>query len=149
VVWACESVCHAANKADFIKESFRILKKGGRLILADFFATSKQANSDKDWLNKWMKTWAVPNYATTEDFKKACDETGFAQTDVWDYTDHIRKSAKRMYYAAILGALPSEMYNLFHPKVSRFAKDHYKCGYYQYKALQEQLWTYNIILAQK
>lgn len=37
VVWAIESVCHAANKEDFIKEAYRLLKPGGQLILADFF----------------------------------------------------------------------------------------------------------------
>lgn len=29
VVWAIESVCHAENKKDFLKESFRLLKNGG------------------------------------------------------------------------------------------------------------------------
>ena len=54
-----------------------------------------------------------------------------------------------MYHTSIIGALPSEIYNLFHPKVSRFAKTHYKCGYYQYKALKEGLWKYWIMLAVK
>ena len=40
VVWAIESVCHAAEKADFLREAHRILKKGGRLIMADFFSNS-------------------------------------------------------------------------------------------------------------
>jgi cyclopropane fatty-acyl-phospholipid synthase-like methyltransferase len=36
VVWSCESLCHAANKKDFYLEASRILKPGGRLILADY-----------------------------------------------------------------------------------------------------------------
>src|SRR3989344_597198 len=35
VVWAIESVCHAENKIDFLREAYRILKSGGRLIIAD------------------------------------------------------------------------------------------------------------------
>jgi len=54
-----------------------------------------------------------------------------------------------MYVSSIAGALPSGIYNLFHPKVSRFAKKHYKSGYYQYKALKGGLWRYIIILAVK
>src|SRR5438105_3477628 len=39
VVWAIESVCYAPEKGDFIKEAYRQLKKGGRLVIADFFFT--------------------------------------------------------------------------------------------------------------
>ncbi|HBF18976.1 MAG TPA: SAM-dependent methyltransferase, partial [Cryomorphaceae bacterium] len=41
VIWACESVCHATEKADFINESYRLLRKGGRMVLFDFFLTPK------------------------------------------------------------------------------------------------------------
>jgi len=54
-----------------------------------------------------------------------------------------------MYHFSLLGMIPSELYNLFHPNVSRFAKTHYKCGYYQYKALQNHLWKYKVVLAIK
>jgi hypothetical protein len=54
-----------------------------------------------------------------------------------------------MYLSSLAGALPSEIYNLFHPEVTRFAKTHYKSGYYQYKALMAGLWRYVIVLAVK
>jgi tocopherol O-methyltransferase len=37
VVWAIESVCHAEKKEDFLKEAYIVLKKGGRIIIADGF----------------------------------------------------------------------------------------------------------------
>jgi len=53
-----------------------------------------------------------------------------------------------MYQSAILGAIPSMVYNLFY-STSRFAKNHYKSGYYQYKALKKGLWNYQVLLFQK
>ncbi len=37
VVWGLESICYAKNKRDFLSEARRILKKGGRIIVADGF----------------------------------------------------------------------------------------------------------------
>ena len=149
VVWACESVCHAVDKKDFIKEAYRVLKKGGRLIMSDFFKAKADQEDKNDWINKWGDTWGVPNFATTALFEQGVKETGFQSVEILDYTDKIQKSAKRLYYTSLLGVVPSELYNLFNPNVSRFAKTHYKCGYYQYKGLQEKLWTYNVVFAVK
>lgn len=149
VVWACESVSSATNKAQFIKEAFRLLKKGGRLILSDFFIAHKKQIDKNLWMKKWGSTWSISQFDLVTSFCNTLTQQGFCNVQSFNYTDKIRKSAKRMYYTALLGAIPSELYNLFHPKVSRFAKTHYKCGYYQYKALQENLWKYEIILAIK
>lgn len=149
VIWACESVCHANNKHEFLKEAFRILKKGGRIILADFFLTNQNQIDDEQWIKKWCNTWSVPGLVSSNYFIKNSKDVGFISTEEFDYTNQIRKTAKRMYIASILGTIPSETYNLFHPKVSHFAKSHYKCGYYQYKALKAKLWKYKVIVATK
>jgi hypothetical protein len=66
-----------------------------------------------------------------------------------DFTMKIFPSAKRMYRSSLLGATGSILYNLFHRKVSRFAKEHYKSGYLQYKALKKGLWEYKVFMAMK
>ncbi len=149
VVWACESVCHAADKADFIKEAYRLLKKGGRLVMSDFFIVDENQVDKNRWIDKWKATWAVPDFVTANLFQAKLKEEGFNTVDVLDYTNSIKKSAKRLYNAAMMGSVFSRTYNFFHPKVSRFARDHYKCGIYQYKALKENLWNYNVIIAHK
>jgi len=149
VIWACESICCAPDKVDFIKESYRLLKKNGRLILSDFFLTNKDQKDKHEWIKKWGDTWSVSNFIDSDSFEKNLKSEGFKTITSYDFTNEIKKSAKRLYYASLLGAIPSELYNLFHPKVSRFAKSHYKCGYYQYKALKANLWKYHVKLAIK
>lgn len=149
VVWACESVSSAPDKLLFIKEAYRILKKGGKLIMSDCFLTREDQQDPNQWIKKWGATWGVSNLVTADFFENGLKERGFSSVESFDYTADVDKSAKRMYYAALLGALPSETYNLFHPKVSRFAKHHYRSGYYQYKALRQNLWKYWVVLAEK
>jgi ubiquinone/menaquinone biosynthesis C-methylase UbiE len=148
VIWACESVCQA-DKKDFINESYRLLKKGGRLIIADFFLTSGDQSDKHAWIRKWCDTWAVSELISCDLFTAVLTAGGFKSVKSFDYTSNIKHSAKRMYLASLFGALPSELYNLFHPEVSRFARGHYKCGYYQYKALKARLWKYMIVSAIK
>jgi len=149
VIWACESICHTANKTDFMQEAYRLLKKGGRLILCDYFLTADDQQDPNQWIEKWKATWAITHINALSTFETQLENSGFKINAKWDYTEHITRSAKRMYQAALLGAIPSELYNLFNPSVSRFAKTHYKCGYYQYKALKQNLWQYHMILAEK
>jgi len=60
VVWAIEAVCHANDKKKFIMEAFRLLKKNGRLIIADGFAAKNNYNAEENKLmKKWLNGWAV------------------------------------------------------------------------------------------
>jgi ubiquinone/menaquinone biosynthesis C-methylase UbiE len=149
VVWACESVCQAQDKNAFIKESYRVLKKGGKLVVCDYFLPHAYQHDKHSWIRKWCDTWAISGLVTFDAFRDDLASTGYSNVRSYDYTDKIIRSSRRMYFSSLAGALPSVIYNLIHPNVSRFAKTHYKAGYYQYKALKEGLWRYVIVLAEK
>ena len=117
--------------------------------MADFFLTADHQEDKNSWIRKWCETWAVSELVSDKLFIQRLSEGGFRDIRSSDYTHNIEHSARRMFIASVSGAVFSMVYNLFHPGVSRFAKNHYKCGYYQYKALKEGLWCYKIIMAVK
>lgn len=148
VVWACESVCHANPKKAFIKEAFRILKPGGKLILSDYFLTHDGEIDEKSHIKNWGNKWAVTDFIALSTFSQTLNENGFEIIENLNITKNIYRSAKRLYYSYVFGMIPTILYNLIH-NTSRFSKTHYQSGYYQYKALKKELWEYRIFLAKR
>lgn len=62
VVWGLESIVHAENKENFIKEAFRLLKKKGRIIIAEYMLRDNPSLSNKETesLKPWLAGWAMP-----------------------------------------------------------------------------------------
>lgn len=90
VIWAIESVCYAAKKSDFLKEAHRILKKGGRLILADGFLL-REPKGDKETLllRELLSGYALENISSTQSFKKDLEKTNFKKIKQWEKTNDI------------------------------------------------------------
>lgn len=149
VIWALESVGSAPDKKAFLLEAFRLLKPGGILILADYFKTLEKPVSGQPLLNSWLELWAISGMETIRSFTMLLENTGFQDQQVTDYTREIIPSSRRMFFSSVAGTAVSLVYNFFHRNTSRFAKDHYKSGFLQYKALRKGLWEYKVILARK
>ena len=149
LIWCIESISSTPHKAAFAKEANRLLKPGGKIIIADYFNTSSGKTDTGNFLEKWRKTWSMAPIESMDNYLPLFTNNGFRLEKNLDFTNGIFPTSRRMYKSAILGALPSIAYNISHPKVSRFAKTHYKSGYYQYKALKNGLWEYRILLFEK
>lgn len=149
VVWAIESVCHANEKADFLKEAFRVLKKGGRLVLVDFFRTMEQPDAKEAWwLNNWARTWAIPHYEYAPHFERKANEAGFKQLDRRDITKNIRRSAWLLY----LYFYPGLMWNYFLKLIGKHKSTHIEniwSAFYQFHALRKGYWNYELVTAIK
>lgn len=103
-VWALESVCYAKKKRDFMSESFRILRPGGRLIVADGFLLRNPASEqEKEWLNQFLHGLVLPNLSTTQQFKTDMEKEGFTNVTFWNKTKNTLPSSKRLYQMCKIG----------------------------------------------
>jgi cyclopropane fatty-acyl-phospholipid synthase-like methyltransferase len=149
VVWGIESLCYADDKGLFLKEAHRILRPGGRLIIADFFKVDRLDAKDAARVKEWANGWAVNDFSTAEEFNAKLIENAFEKTENIDVTDAIMPSAKKLYQSYLMGGMAAKLYSIFRPNATQLGKNNVRNAYLQYKTLKKGLWTYRIVKAVK
>jgi len=149
VVWALESSCHALNKGDFLKEAYRVLRKGGRLVVCDAFMLQRDFN-ETQWqaVVTFFNGWAVPNLCDRAEFSQLIQDCGFQNTEVCDISeqtlpssDHMYKVAKRLY--------PIQKLSQWLGLRSKAQTANYKVGFAQHEFFHGKLAEYCIFTATK
>lgn len=149
IIWAIESVCHAPDKSAFLKEAFRILKKDGRLIMADFFKKEYLQGKDAQQIKQWAHGWAVEDFSTKEEFEKQLKHAGFSEIKTEDASNAIMRSAKKLYRSYYIGSVLGFLYRLVNRNSTSQGKKNIDTAYLQYKTLRKNLWEYLIVSAIK
>ncbi|MBA2728045.1 MAG: methyltransferase domain-containing protein [Parachlamydiaceae bacterium] len=149
VIWGIESICHAENKAAFIKEAFRLLKPFGRLVVADGFQLNKNLQqNDASNMTVWLKGWGVSSLETVEIFQRELSAAGFQDINYRDITLNVMRSSKRLYWISFPALAMSKIGEWFGVR-SKIQTDNIWAAYYQYLTLKKNLWQYGIFTAKK
>jgi len=149
VIWALESSCYADSKRTFIKEAYRLLKKNGRLIVADGFESkAKYKSYERELLDKWIKRWAVNSLESIKSFGSYLKEAGFTNIVFEDITKNVTHSSRMLFYRSLI-AVPFAIISEVKGTRNKIQNDNLFGAIYQYLSLKKKLAKYGIFYAEK
>jgi len=146
--WAMESMETATDKTFFFKEMYRVLKPGGRLLIADWFKPYPYDIITQPDMLMMSHGWAMSDILTIDEAKEIAAAHGFKLLKHRDVTKEVAPSVKALYKAYIWGSISSRLYNMYR-KARFFSRNHYKTCLGQYRAYKKGLWRYDLLVFEK
>ena len=149
IVWAQESSCHSPHKDLFVKEAFRVLKPGGRLVIEDWYRTGRPYHAaDEKLIHHFLGCWAIPDIPTREEITGYCADAGFTDVRFDDITPYMLRSARHLYLVTSTlypGAFLLRALRLR----TRVLHNNLRAARGQWRAHVRNLWIAGIVVAHK
>jgi cyclopropane fatty-acyl-phospholipid synthase-like methyltransferase len=152
VVWGIESFCHAPSKRALFKELWRILKPGGRIVIADGFQKREPHTlSEQKTLLSFFNGLAVYDIPQWDEYEKILHETGFKNIRRWDKTDAVRPSAQRIFWIGVFFTtiVPFFYFTRYCGMDTDILIGNWHAAFAQRKALQGDLCLYGVYYGEK
>ena len=150
VIWALESTVHTDDEPTFLKEAYRLLKPGGRLIIAGYFKREEElTEKESSMLARWLNTWAIRDIPRGSELELMMKDAMFINVRFSNISKQVQRSAWRMYYGSFYLTLLSGLYRIYNPKVRHFADKHYLGLRLQYPTFKKGVWNYQFAYGEK
>lgn len=143
-VWGIESIQTAGDKSLFFKEAARVLKPGGKVLMADVFKSYPYSIDEEPLLQEMINGWAMSDLLTLEQLTETASQYGFRLKSERDITVEVYPSVKKLFWIAFPGMLGTWAYMLY-KRTNRFAEGHWRTCIAQYFAYKKKLWKYRLV----
>lgn len=141
---------HCDDKAAFVKEAYRLLKPGGRLIISEYMLRQKPKLTEKEIeiLDPFLKGWMMPDLLPPEQYRKYSEAAGFSLLRNYDLSENVDKSLKKCRRNASL-ALPfvGTLQKLH--LIDQIRRNYTIANYVLYNSFKQGLWSYRVLVAIK
>lgn len=150
VFWSLESIEHSVNTPMLIAESHRVLKKGGRLVIAGTMrGRNKLTEEEERQLNVGLSvSGAFTDSRTSDQIADILKDTGFGNVRNNNFTDKVMKSAEEMTKMCRWGLPVAKVLSSLHLTSPLITKNN-QWGLYQEGLFRSGATTYNILSATK
>jgi len=90
-IFSVEAVSHAQEPAKYFQEASRLLRRGGKLIIADDYQANRPlSQNETEWLNEYINGWHVPGVITIGQAVTLAEKNHLRLVKDDDWTPYLR-----------------------------------------------------------
>lgn len=150
IVYGNESICYATPKSTFLREAYRVLKPGGKIIIADGYSSKKPSNKiERQIIANFIKNFALKELITPSEMAKAIKKSGFKNVLLVDKTKAVKPSVNDFYKTIQKLRIPLTIITHLPLQISKALKQNITSITCAYEGMKIGLAAYYIHYAEK
>lgn len=150
VFWSLESIEHSTNIEEFTKEAFRVLKPGGRMVIAGTFTGRKElSDEEKRQMEVGLSVaGCFTDFRIAKDVCNVAKNVGFVNVENIDQTEAVMRSSREMTNMCKWGLSVAKALAAIHAASPLLILNN-QWGLYQEGLFRSGATSYNILVAEK